>query len=203
MSSFYFDILKDRLYTQGKDSLERHSAQTVLHEILLVLVKIMAPILSYTTEEVWKYLPGEKEGSVHLSDWPEVNKRFLNKELEESWERLISIREKVLVSLEKARREKRIGNSLEAEVEICCEKEYQFLKRYEKNLPTLFIVSGVRLVKEEGEEEIVVRVEKAAGEKCSRCWNYSIEVGRSKEHPTLCPRCIEVIKKYYGDRVAE
>jgi len=196
MSSFYFDILKDRLYTQGKDSLERRSAQTVLHEILLVLVKIMAPILSYTTEEVWKYLPGEKEGSVHLSDWPEVNKRFLNKELEERWEKLISIREKVLASLEETRREKSIGNSLGAEVEIYCEKEYQFLKRYEKDLPALFIVSGVRLEKKGA--EIAVKVGKAPGEKCSRCWNYSIEVGRSKEHPTLCPRCIRVIKKYYS-----
>ncbi|KKL58915.1 hypothetical protein LCGC14_2220600, partial [marine sediment metagenome] len=125
ISSFYFDILKDRLYTQGKDSLERRSAQTALYEILLVLVKIMAPILPYTTEEVWKYLPSAKEESVHLSDWPKINERFVNKKLEERWERLISIREKVLASLEEARKEKRIGNSLEAEVEIHSEKEYK------------------------------------------------------------------------------
>ncbi len=197
LSSFYFDILKDRLYTQGKDSKERRSAQTALHEILLVSVKIMAPILSYTIEEVWEYLPGEKEESAHLSDWPKVNKRFLNKKLEERWERLISIRERVLDSLEKARKEKRIGNSLEAEVEIRCEKEYQFLKKYEKDLPALFIVSKVRLVKK-GNGEILVKVKKAPGKKCSRCWNYSIEVGKSKEYPTLCPRCIRVIKKYYS-----
>ncbi len=197
LSSFYFDILKDRLYTQGKDSKERRSAQTALHEILLVSVKIMAPILSYTIEEVWEYLPGEKEESAHLSDWPKVNKRFLNKKLEERWEKLISIRERVLASLEKARKEKRIGNSLEAEVEIRCEKEYQFLKKYEKDLPALFIVSKVRLVKK-GNGEMVVKVKKAPGKKCSRCWNYSIEVGKSKEHPTLCPRCIRVIKKYYS-----
>lgn len=202
LSSFYFDILKDRLYTQGKDSKERRSAQSVLYEILLVLVKIMAPILSYTTEEVWKYLPGEREESVHLSDWPKANKGFLDKKLEERWERLILVREKVLASLEKARKEKRIGNSLEAEVEIRCRKKYKFLKEYEKNLPTLFIISGVRLVKEEG-EEIVVKVGKASGKKCIRCWNYSIEVGKDKEHPDLCPRCIKVIRKYYGDKVAE
>ncbi len=197
MSSFYFDILKDRLYTQGKDSKERRSAQSALYEILLVLLKIMAPILSYTTEEAWKYLPGEREESVHLSLWPEVNREFLNKGLEERWEGLISVRGKVLASLERARKEKRIGNSLEAEVEIRCRKEYRFLKEYEKDLPSLFIVSGVRLV-EEKDEEMVVKVERAAGEKCIRCWNYSQEVGKDREHPSLCPRCIKVIKKYYS-----
>ncbi|MBU4560756.1 isoleucine--tRNA ligase [bacterium] len=204
LSSFYFDILKDRLYTQGKDSLERRSAQTALYEILLVLVKIMAPILPYTTEEVWNYLSSKEEESVHLSDWPKINERFVNKKLEERWERLISIREMVLTSLEKARKEKRIGNSLEAEVEIHSKKEYEFLKEYEKNLPALFIVSGIRLVlaEEEG-EEIVVKVGKASGEKCSRCWNYSTEVGKSKEHSTLCPRCIRVIKKYYQEKVGK
>jgi isoleucyl-tRNA synthetase len=202
LSSFYFDILKDRLYTQGKDSEERRSAQTALYEILLVLVKIIAPILSYTAEEVWKYLPGEREESVHLSLWPEVNKKFLNKKLEDRWERLISIREKVLASLEEARKEKRIGNSLEAEVEIYCEKEYKFLKEYEKDLSALFIVSGVRLVKGET-EEIKVKVKKAPGKKCIRCWNYSLEVGKNREHPDLCPRCIEVIKKYYQEKVGK
>jgi isoleucyl-tRNA synthetase len=197
LSSFYFDILKDRLYTRGRDSRQRRSAQTALYNLLVVIVRIMAPILPYTTEEVWKYLPGEREESVHLSSWPQVKRDFADKKLETKWELLITARKKVLASLEEARQEKRIGTSLEAAVELACGEEYQILEKYAKDLTTLFIVSKVRLTKKkDGPPE--VKVEKAPGEKCSRCWNYSEEVGKNKEHATLCPRCVEVIEKYYS-----
>ncbi|MCD5390382.1 isoleucine--tRNA ligase [candidate division NPL-UPA2 bacterium] len=205
LGSFYFDVLKDRLYTFAASSRERRSAQTVLYEILLTLTKLMAPLLSFTAEDVWRHLPGNEEESVHLASWPSSDESYLNEKLEERWERLLRVREEVYRILEKARREKMIGNFLEAKVVLfsTSSRLTSFLKEYESELATVFIVSSVELrpVKtlpedvSPGEEikELGMRAEKAPGRKCERCWIWSETVGEIEEHPTICRRCFKVI----------
>ncbi len=198
MSALYFDILKDRLYTFSSNSRGRRSAQTALYEILIALTKLMAPILSFTSEEVWQHIPikGEvdKEESVHLTLLPELREEFLNESLNERWERIWEIRSLVTKALEEARKEKKIGLSLDAKVHLNVpEKVYEFLKPYEKDLKSIFIVSQVIL--EKGNNEIKVEVSRAEGKKCERCWNYDKSVGSFEEHPTICKRCLEVIRQ--------
>jgi isoleucyl-tRNA synthetase len=195
MSSTYFDILKDRLYTFASRSRGRRSAQTVLYEILKGLAGLMAPILSFTSEEVWQYLPGgeQKPESIHLTPFPEVIKDYLDEELNERWERIWEIRALVTKALEEARKEKKIGLSLDAQVRLSLpEKEYRFLKAYEKELKSIFIVSSVTL--QQGEEGVNVEVLRADGTKCERCWNFDTSVGKDPEHPSACGRCVEVLK---------
>ena len=206
LSSFYFDVLKDRLYTFAASSPERRSAQTVLHEILLTLTKLVAPLLSFTAENVWQHLPGKEEESVHLASWPRLDESYLNEKLEERWERLLRVREEVYRILEKARREKMIGNFLEAKVALYSTSSEltSFLKEYESELATVFIVSRVELTEVKtlpedvspGEEikELGARVEKAPGQKCERCWIWSETVGEKDGHPTICQRCFKVIR---------
>lgn len=205
MSSFYLDILKDRLYTARKDSIERKSSQTVLYQILLSLAKLMAPLLSFTAEELWEYLPKKnKEKSVYMSRFPEVNERYKDHDLGLRWERLRDARDNALLLLEKARQDRLIGSSLEASVHIFANKEWiGLLERYENTLPFIFIVSEVSVSPlEEASPEARftnywtggrIDVDKAAGSKCERCWNYSISVGRDSVHPTICKRCISAI----------
>ncbi|MDP2967809.1 MAG: isoleucine--tRNA ligase [Deltaproteobacteria bacterium] len=199
MSSTYFDILKDRLYTFSSDSRGRRSAQTALYEILSALTKLMAPILAFTAEEVWQYLLGRegKAESVHLTQFPEIRNEYLDEGLNERWERIWEIRAVVTKALEEARKGKKIGLSLDAQVHLHLpEKEYQFLKPHETELKSIFIVSSVTLRPVEGREENGVRAEvlRADGEKCERCWNYDISVGKDPEHPTACGRCVEALK---------
>lgn len=199
MSAFYLDVLKDRLYTYLTDSRDRRSAQTAMQEILLVITKIMAPILCFTAEEIWQGLPLEYRDaeSVHLSDWPEADGRYLEEALDVKWTRLRGVRDEALKALEEARNEKLIGNALDAKVELYASgKMYEFLKENEGELPTLFIVSQVKVIKADS-GELTVKVAKADGEKCERCWNYSKERGRDNEHPTLCPRCAETVKNWH------
>jgi isoleucyl-tRNA synthetase len=197
MSSFYLDILKDRLYTSKANSVERRAAQTVLHEIGVAMVKLMAPILSYTAEEIWPFLK-QKETSVHLSSMPVVNKKYLNPELERDWAGLLQIRIEVAKALEIARKEKRIGHSLDAQVKLSVadKNTSTLLTKYRDQLPTIFIVSQVEL-EEKGklppETLVEVAVSPAAGIKCDRCWNYRTSVGENKAHPTICSRCAEAI----------
>lgn len=194
MSAFYLDILKDRLYTFAKNSIERRSAQSALYQILVTLVKITAPILVFTAEEIWAHIPGEKEESVHLSLWPDEQEE-IEKELEEKFKRLFEIRNKVCEALEEKRVRKQIRSSLEAKVilEGGDEKLKRLLEESKEQLPSIFIVSQVSL--EEGEGELRIRVEKAEGEKCARCWNYSPTVGEDEEYRDLCARCRKVLKK--------
>jgi len=205
LSSFYLDVLKDRLYASARDSLPRRSCQTVLYEIVTVLVKIVSPILSYTSEEIWEYLPEKPQISVHLSSWPQANKKWIDQRLQENWDRLLQIRSMVCAVLEHKRMEKVIGNSLEAMVFlfITDKKHYSFLKKYLDQLPAIFIVSDVKLemvkvlppqAKTDTKMTFLgVTVEKAAGSKCIRCWNWSPTVGQDSGHPQLCQRCLEVI----------
>ncbi len=197
MSSFYLDVLKDRLYTDSRRSVSGRSCRTVLHEILTVLARLLAPVLVFTCEEIWK--SAGFPASVHLEPWPRANPRQRRVDLEEKWERFLSFREKVLKALEEKREKKEIGNSLEAEVELALSKkeDFVFLKDFEKDLPGLFLVSGVRVAGSGAEvsgDGLGVTVTKAAGQKCERCWNTRESVGNDKEHKTLCHRCVEVLK---------
>jgi len=200
MSACYLDILKDRLYCSKSDSQERRSAQTVMYEILLTIIKLYAPILPFTTEEMWGYLPSMKkefEKSIHLSRFPSVNHNYIDNNLADRWEKLLSVRDKVNQSLERARRDGQIGSFLEAEVVITAHgKQLELLREYESFLPTFFIVSNVNL--EEGVDneaaDMRVIINEAPGKKCERCWNYRISVGKNPDHPTICERCSEALE---------
>ncbi|MCK8823706.1 isoleucine--tRNA ligase [Fuchsiella alkaliacetigena] len=206
MSSFYMDVLKDRLYTSGTDSESRRAAQTVMYEILTTLVRILAPVLVHTAEETWQHLPEscKEEASIFLTDWPSVKDDYLDQELESKWNRLLAVRKDVSKALELARNEGTVGHSLDAAVELYTAEEElaDFLKQFD-NLADLFIVSKVELLEfeledsatYEGEETAVeVVVKSAPGEKCERCWKYCETVGEDAEHATICSSCLEVIK---------
>ena len=200
MSSFYLDIIKDRLYTSKKDSLERRAAQTTMYIILDSLVKILAPMISFTAEEIWKEMKHTKEEtveSVMLTEFPQVNEKYDNEELTEKWNRIIKLKDIVSKELENARAEKTIGHSLNAKVTIYAEgAQYEFIKQNLELLETVFIISAIDVKENERKDEVKlgVKVEEAPGEKCERCWMYSETVGEDKEHPTICHRCSENIK---------
>jgi len=198
MSALYFDILKDRLYTFSSHSRGRKSAQTALYEILKALTCLMAPILSFTAEEVWKHLPPEpgKAESVHLTSFPEVKSEYLDDGLNERWERIWEIRAIVTKALEEARKEKVIGLSLDAQIHLHIpEKVFSFLECYEKDLKSIFIVSSVTLHQAKDEKEVRAEVLRADGKKCERCWNYDVSVGHHPEHQVICQRCVEAIQE--------
>ncbi len=200
MSNFYLDIIKDRLYTSKKDSLARRSAQTAMYIILNTLVKMIAPIICYTAEEIWKYMPHTKKEqveSVMLTILPEVNEKYENKQLEEKWNHILELKELVSKELELARSNKTIGHSLNAKVTLFAnEKEYDFLKENQELLKTVLIVSDLEVQPNARKDEtkIGVKVEVAEGKKCERCWKYSVTVGENTNHPTLCHDCSEALK---------
>jgi isoleucyl-tRNA synthetase len=201
LSSVYFDILKDRLYTFRADSPLRRGSQTVLFEIVLAMTKLMAPVLSFTAEEIWRVLaaqPGGRLGvsSVHLSAFPEVQPQWQNVALAQRWERLLGYRTQVQGVLEGSRRDKTIGSSLEATVELRADADtYEFLQPYKKDLTTLFIVSQVELIASgEAKSPLAIAVTRSSFGKCERCWNYREAVGKDATHPTLCDRCVEAVQ---------
>ena len=194
LSAFYLDASKDRLYCGGKDSIERRSAQFAMHEILLTLNKLMAPILSFTSEDINKHISSALN-SVFLQDMPKPNKSFLDEKLEAKWATILEVREKAYKKIETLRAAKEIGSPLDAQVAISTKgKELEVLRSVEKLLPMALIVSKVILA--EGEEEI--RVARAPGQKCQRCWMWSESVGWDKIHSTLCERCAKVVKDLEG-----
>ncbi|SEF52120.1 isoleucine--tRNA ligase [Paenibacillus sp. UNC499MF] len=201
MSSFYLDIIKDRLYADAADDSARKASQTVLYDALLAITKLIAPILPHTADEVWKYIPGVELDSVQISELPEVRTDVYNRELEQKWDGFLNIRDEVLKALEEARKNKTIGNSLSAAVDLYpSDAAFKLLSGFDK-LDTLFIVSAANLhdpseKAPEGSYEapdLAVQVSVAEGEKCERCWIVTPEVGQNKEHPTLCARCAEVV----------
>lgn len=200
MSNFYLDIIKDRLYTAKKDSLERRAAQTTMYIILDALVKILTPMIPFTAEEIWKamkHTKAEEVESVMLTDFPKIEEKWDNKELAEKWERIIKVKDVVAKELEVARTNKVIGHSLNAKVTIFAEGEqYKFLKENLELLQTVFIISALEIEENARKDEVKlgVKVEQAPGEKCERCWMYSETVGEDKENPTICHRCSEAIK---------
>ncbi|MGB9678151.1 MAG: class I tRNA ligase family protein, partial [Candidatus Ratteibacteria bacterium] len=184
LSSFYLDYLKDRLYTYPRNSVERRAAQTVLSKILICLLILIAPILSFTAEEAYQNIPFEKKESVFLENWPEIENE--DKNLLDRWNRFFEIRKHILKKLEEKREQKIIGSSLEAKVIIECDKETsEFLRSFYK-LQTLFIVSDVEIV---NGEKLNIKIEKTNNKKCQRCWVYFPEVGKNKDFPELCKKC--------------
>ncbi|MDD4343617.1 MAG: isoleucine--tRNA ligase [Eubacteriales bacterium] len=207
MSAFYLDIIKDRLYASKPDSIKRRSAQTVMYEICLALIKMLTPVLSFTMEEVYSHLSAEnKEVSPQLIGWPELDKSFEDKELEEKWSKILKIREFVAKPLEEKRRAKEIGHSLNAEVILYADGElYDFIKNIEEDLAEIFIVSqasvknlselaGDSAYSSEDFENLKVVINKASGVKCERCWIYTDDVGSDPDHPEICARCAEELK---------
>ena len=208
LSAFYFDILKDRLYTSAAKSRGRRAAQTVLWTIGEALVRLLAPIMSFTAEEVWRSLPviENRTESVHLDKfWSRVQvagNLFTVPEwqqLDQEWETLHTVREQVLKELEAARNNKLIGSGLEAQVTIAAaDSVYSVLAKYKEQLRYLFIVSAVTVEQApsgNGAGVVKVQVSKASGQKCERCWNYSTHVGEDPVYPTVCERCSAALKE--------
>jgi isoleucyl-tRNA synthetase len=186
LSARYFDIIKDRLYTFAPRSKARRSAQTALLRIADALARTLAPILVFTADEIWENLPARDAASVHIAEFPVANQQS-HEDLRATWTKLFEIRDDVLRALEEARVAKKIGSSLEAKVTLTAFREtLALLRKYEKDLRYIFIVSQVEVV--EGSQSITVS--RADGEKCERCWNYSTRVGESERYPTVCERCV-------------
>jgi isoleucyl-tRNA synthetase len=207
LSAFYFDILKDRLYTAAPKSRARRAAQTALWIIGESLVRLLAPIMSFTAEEIWQHLPPmpTRHESVHLDKFwsrTQVAGQLFTfadwEKLDREWEQLHDVRDEVLKALEETRNNKLIGTGLEAQVAITASDPlYSVLSRYADQLRYLFIVSAVTLTQGSGNGTggVHVEVKKADGQKCERCWNYSIHVGEDKTYPTVCERCSAVLKE--------
>jgi isoleucyl-tRNA synthetase len=205
LSSFYLDILKDRLYTSPSQSKERRSAQTAIYVILDSLARIMAPILAFTAEEIWNFMPGNSMNSesVHMTSLPVVNEAWKDEQLAEKWKKIIEIRGEVTKALEDARVKKLIGHSLNASITIYADDDlYDLLEKYKDQLRTIFIVSEASLKKEDKPDGIFksldieglsIGVKPALGEKCERCWVYDTSVGSDPEQPTICKRCQDAL----------
>ena len=198
LSSFYLDIVKDRLYTAGKKSLSRRACQTVLFENLMALVKILAPVMPHQAEDIWQNVPEVQRGglvSILLSDWPVVNEKWNNPELEADFTKILKSREVVSRAIEPLRADKKVGSSLEVAVTVKADDD-SVLKANEKDLADIYIVSQANLADEKpsdvlneySEEGYTVWVTKAHGEKCTRCWKY-----RELNEDGICPDCADVI----------
>jgi isoleucyl-tRNA synthetase len=201
MSAFYLDILKDRLYTSKASSVERRSGQITMYRILSAMVRLMAPVLSFTADEVWGYM---KESatvtSIFLSSFPKVEQKLIDNALETRWEKILAIRSEAAKVLEALRRDKKIGHSLDAVVTLYVGADlHLFLNAYKKDLAFIFIVSSVQIAKESEApadsyvsdiiKELRISAGLASGTKCGRCWMYSEAVGTVTNHPGICARC--------------
>ncbi|MDO4643874.1 MAG: isoleucine--tRNA ligase [Cardiobacteriaceae bacterium] len=191
MGGFYLDVIKDRQYTIATHHMARRSAQTAIWHILEAMVRWLSPILSFTAEEIWQHMPGEREQSVFLSCFYNNLCEYDTAFSADFWAEVIRVREEVNLALENARKEGIIGGSLEAAVQISAPATLcQMLARLGDELRFVFIVSAVSLV--EG-DTLHIRVEKAAGEKCERCWHVLPSVNSIADYPGLCPRCVDNI----------
>lgn len=205
LSAFYLDILKDRLYTSPPESPGRRSAQSALYRIADTLARLMAPIMAFTAEEIWRHLPAgqNKAASIHLSSMPEVDEKLRDPDLAEQWQAIKLVRGEVTKALEEARAQKRIGHSLQADVLLGLDDQlFAPLALYKDELSSIFIVSSVTLEKGEiegafqGAEHpgISIKVAPASSEKCERCWVHDPTVGSCTDHPLICNRCCEALK---------
>jgi isoleucyl-tRNA synthetase len=201
LSAFYADVSKDRLYTFAARSKERRSAQTALYLMADGLTRLMAPILSFTADELWRFLPGTREESVHIAVFPAAAdlSALTNSELAGRWDRLVSLREQVLAEIEPLRKSKQIGSSLQARVVVSATPaELALFEQYARQLPMLFIVSEVELrpapdVEGPGEASPRVSIERATGVKCERCWRYVPSVSSEPAWAGLCERCQDAL----------
>lgn len=196
MSNFYLDVLKDRLYTEKADSKARRAAQTSIYIILNAMTRMIAPILAYTSDEIWKYMPhSSKEKAEHViyNEMPEKVDISIDDDFMAFWDEIHELRDDVKKSLETFIKDKTIKSSLEAKVTLGASGDkLAFLKKAENELATAFIVSEVEIV--DNSSELEIRIDKAEGEKCERCWVISKTVGENSDHPTLCSRCCENLK---------
>ncbi len=200
LSAFYFDVLKDRLYTFAPRNRSRRSAQTAMYRIAGALLRLAAPIMVFTCEEIWGYFPrgANDPSSVHLALFPKAEElgAAVDAQVKENWEKLLGLRRSVLVALEAARASKKISGALEARVLLNgAHPDAALWKKYAKWLPALFIVSQVQIV-EPGDAvsgEATSGIERADGTKCERCWNYSTHVGENAQYPTVCERCVAAL----------
>lgn len=196
MSNFYLDVLKDRLYTEKADSKARRAAQTSIYIILNAMTRMIAPILAYTSDEIWKYMPhssNEKAEHVIYNEMPEKVDISIDDDFMAFWDEIHELRDDVKKSLETFIKDKTIKSSLEAKVTLGASGDkLAFLNKAENELATAFIVSEVEIV--DNSSELEIRIDKAEGEKCERCWVISKTVGENSEHPTLCSRCCENLK---------
>lgn len=195
LSSKYLDVVKDRLYTLDAKNALRKSIQSTMYDILKIMTKLLAPILSFTAEEIWSYIRlsnSDAAESVLLTDMPKPDSKYEDSTLVEKWDKIYELREEALSAIEKARAEKLVGHPLDAKVVFTLpEKEYSIFKDMDKTLAMILIVSKVEI--EQGERNITVV--KAEGTKCDRCWKYNEHVGEDTSHPTICPECIEALNK--------
>ena len=204
MSNFYLDVLKDRLYVEKADSETRRAAQTTIYKVLDTLTLLLAPIISFTANEIWQFMPHDASRNaenVILNDYPSLTGVNVDDGFAAKWEKLHTLRDDVKKAIENARNQKIIGASLDSEVELFANGEIlDFLKENESVLPEILIVSSVKITDGDGGDfhgdmSVGVTVRKAGGEKCERCWSYSNTVGSNAEHPTLCARCAKIISE--------
>ena len=207
LSAFYLDILKDRLYTSRSDAKARRAGQTTIYHAADYLVRLIAPVLVFTSDEVWRFMPKRKDvetqniASVHLASFPEIKKEWIDDELEKKWDMLLAIRGEVAKAMETARKDKIIGHPLDARIIVTAPKELDgFIREEALILKEILIVSQLAAGAGEGSafesQEIPglkVWVSPANGKKCERCWNFSERVGEHEKHPTLCERCRETV----------
>jgi isoleucyl-tRNA synthetase len=207
LSAFYFDVLKDRLYTFAPNNRGRRSAQTAVYHIARALVRLIAPILVFTSEEIWKFLPqtGSSAASVHIASFPapEHFENAFDEKRAKDWDRLLAVREEVLKAMEPVRAAKTISAGLEARVTLSAPGDLgAVLHKYAAHLPALFIVSQVAVADgridgaaASGIEGLQIKVDRAHGTKCERCWNFSTRVGESADYPTFCERCVAALEE--------
>jgi isoleucyl-tRNA synthetase len=195
LSAFYVDVTKDRMYTFAAASPERRSTQTAMYIICDGLARLLAPILPVTAEDLWRYMPGARTGSVHLELFPTVD-HLIDPAVVSTWSRLLEVRDQVNAALEQKRKEKLIGNSLSAHVTLTASGPIaSLLHAHEAQLPTLFIVSDltVTLGAPDGPDAIAIEVDKARGVKCDRCWRLVPHVRSETEWAGICDRCVDAL----------
>ncbi len=217
LSAFYLDGLKDRLYTRRADSRERRAGQTVLWSLIDSLTRLLAPVLVFTADEAWGFIPGKRAESVHLADMPRVRPEWMDEGLEKKWEKLLTVKDEITKGIEAARqRDRIIGHPLDAAVLICAPPEYAgLLKEEEAALAEALVVSSLSITSNGGQgakasdfsgagevsatsstaiNGLTVYVAKAGGRKCERCWHYTEDVGFDESHPAVCKRCAQALR---------
>jgi isoleucyl-tRNA synthetase len=213
LSALYMAVVKDRLYTFPRSSRERKSAQTAMWRMAEAMARLVAPIMTFTADEVWRFLPPLKSRpeSAHMALFPndhditgEIRDRDAAATVRADWEKLVAIRDEVNKTIEQARNEKVINSELEAAIVITAPAEsYRLLERYGDHLNALFVVSAVELKLDESASALVVETRHAPGHKCERCWNYSTHVGEDQSYPTVCERCSAALKVIEKERREE
>jgi isoleucyl-tRNA synthetase len=195
LSAFYLNLMKDNLYCNPAESIQRRATQTAIFKMLRESLILMAPIMSFTTEEAWEYLPEfpGKEASIHLLLFPEVEEKYLFMIDVPKWDQITLLREQIFKKIEEARNQKIIGDSLEAEITLELPEESSHLVSQNLDLfKEILVVSKVNAIRS---DELKISVQKSKGRKCPRCWNWTDKKPGQKTHPELCSRCHRVIKE--------